>query len=229
MLPPFERHQAALDIRHHVLRALKKLLFRLGRAVVPAAVTQGRRQLEVREALIEVEPVGAGQSSFRAVVVALINAALLENVRMGSQRQSTRFGNVLGGENRARHQAAVKVGQTEPLVPVFPGHPGVVLRRGPRVGQVFCQQSRLLMARLGNLRVRNRTLRRAGGGVDNVVDRFRVADEIELHGSPRRLPPAALNRTALTSSDIPQMTSNFVEIVPQSQRPGSGIPFDAIR
>jgi hypothetical protein len=30
-------------------------------------------------------------------------------------------------------------------------------------------------------------------------------------------------------SDISQVSSNFVEIVPQSQRQGSGIPFDAIR
>ena len=38
-----------------------------------------------------------------------------------------------------------------------------------------------------------------------------------------------LERIAITLTDISQVSSNFVEIVPRSQRQGNGISFDAIR
>ena len=51
---------AALDIQHDLLRPLKKQLFRLRWAIVPATTTQSLRQLEIRESLIEVASIRAG-------------------------------------------------------------------------------------------------------------------------------------------------------------------------
>ena len=102
-----------LYVIYHCFHANQKDRLGLKGPVVPTFINEGVGKLELGETFTKIPWPWTGQTRLGAVIALLVNATSFENVRVSNNRQTTAFGNILGREYGACHQAAIEMGKSE--------------------------------------------------------------------------------------------------------------------
>ncbi len=171
------------------LRAGHKLVLCLPAAAPPAGVAQRIGQTQMGKFAGEVGAIGTGDDDRLACLRrVLVEAASLVSFGPGVQRQPGGLGHVAGGDDGPQHEAGVKVGQAKAVAVVAPGGGANLVISTESVGagrQMAGQQPRLGVSQFGQRRVGHASgvvAADPGGGVEGVVGRLGVTDEVEVHG-----------------------------------------------
>jgi len=129
------------------------------------------------QTLLEVVSARTRPALHIAVIPDLVNPVFFKNIRQRLQREATVCGDVFGGQDGARHQAAIDLGQ--PVVSRVGGMKRMLARFALRVRQVAPEYFGLLVAGAGDLGIGLASgLMIAGTVPDDIIFRLCVSDQV---------------------------------------------------